>query len=245
MPARRKSVLRQAARAPGDGLCGGAGVRQDSRQDMITLYHCQAARSFRPLWMLEELGLAYELKLLPFPPRVFAKPYLEINPLGTIPFLIDGEARMTESPAICHYLAVRYGPTPLAVAPDEGAYPAWLNWLYFSDATLTFPQTLVLRYGRLEPKERRSAQVVEDYSRWFAGRLRAVEAALDGAQTLCAGRFTAADVAIGYALRLAEIIGLSAGFGPNVAAYWERLQKRDGYARAIAAEGGKAGSTPP
>ena len=52
---------------------------------MITLYHCHAARSFRPLWMLEEMGLAYELKMLPFPPRVFAKEYLGINPLGTIP----------------------------------------------------------------------------------------------------------------------------------------------------------------
>ncbi len=64
---------------------------------MITLYHCAAARSFRPLWMLEELGLPYELKMLPFPPRVFAKEYLGINPLGTIPFMIDGETKMTES----------------------------------------------------------------------------------------------------------------------------------------------------
>ena len=58
---------------------------------MITLYHCDGARSFRPLWMLEELGLAYELKMLPFPPRVFAKDYLALNPLGTIPFMIDGD----------------------------------------------------------------------------------------------------------------------------------------------------------
>ncbi|HEY4986874.1 MAG TPA: glutathione S-transferase N-terminal domain-containing protein, partial [Bradyrhizobium sp.] len=56
---------------------------------MITLYHCDGARSFRPLWMLEELGLAYELKMLPFPPRVFAKEYLAINPLGTIPLMVD------------------------------------------------------------------------------------------------------------------------------------------------------------
>ncbi|MGY3295271.1 glutathione S-transferase [Bradyrhizobium sp. LM3.6] len=62
---------------------------------MITLYHCDAARSFRPLWMLEEMGLPYELKMLPFPPRVFAKEYLALNPLGTIPFLVDGETKMT------------------------------------------------------------------------------------------------------------------------------------------------------
>ena len=74
---------------------------------MITLYHCDGARSFRPLWMLEEMGLAYELKMLPFPPRVFAKDYLALNPLGTIPYLIDGETRMTESSGICHYLGVK------------------------------------------------------------------------------------------------------------------------------------------
>ena len=185
---------------------------------MITLYHCHAARSFRPLWMLEELGLAYELKMLPFPPRMFAKEYLALNPLGTIPLMIDGETRMTESSGICHYLGTKYGPTPLIVDVDEPAYGAFLNWMYFSDATLTFPQTLVLRYSQLEPEERRNPQVAGDYAKWFLGRLRAVEAA------------------IGFALRLAETIGLAKDFGPNVAAYWQRLQARDGFKRAVSAE---------
>ena len=52
---------------------------------MITLHHCVSARSFRPLWMLEEIGLPYELKMLPFPPRVLARSYLDVNPLGTVP----------------------------------------------------------------------------------------------------------------------------------------------------------------
>jgi glutathione S-transferase len=203
---------------------------------MITLYHCDAARSFRPLWMLEELGLRYELKMLPFPPRVFAKDYLALNPLGTIPFMVDGETEMTESSGICHYLGTRYGPTPLVVEINEPAYGAFLNWMYFSDATLTFPQTLVLRYTQLEPEERRNPQVAADYAKWFLGRLRAVEAATGKAETLCAGRFTVADIAIGYALRLADNIGLSRDFGPNVAAYWDRLQRRDGFKRAVAAE---------
>src|SRR3982074_99240 len=139
---------------------------------MITLYHCNAARSFRPLWMLEELGLPYDLKMLPFPPRVFAKDYLAINPLGTIPYMIDGETRMSESSGICHYLGTRYGPTPLVVNVEEPAYGAFLNWMYFSDATLTFPQTLVLRYSQLEPEERRNPQVAADYAKWFLGRLK-------------------------------------------------------------------------
>ena len=203
---------------------------------MITLYHCAAARSFRPLWALEELGLAYDLKMLPFPPRVFAKEYLGLNPLGTIPLLLDGETRMTESAAIAQYLVTRYCPTPLAVSVDEPDYGAYLNWLHFGEATLTFPQTLVLRYSELEPEERRNPQVVADYTKWFFGRLRAVEAALAGHEMLCAGHFTAADISVGYALMLAESLGLATDFGPAVAAYWRRLRERDGFRRAVKAE---------
>lgn len=202
---------------------------------MITLYHCADARSFRALWALEELGLPYELKLLPFPPRIRAPEYLEVNPLGTIPYLVDGETRMSESSAIVQYLAVKHG-GPLNVPPEDPAYGAWLNWLYLGEATLTFPQTLVLRYTRLEPKERRNPQVADDYARWFVARLRAVDAAVSKADHLCAGRFTAADISVGYALLLAETLGLSERFSPTVAAYWARLQQREGFKRAKAAQ---------
>ncbi|MDP3852998.1 glutathione S-transferase family protein [Phenylobacterium sp.] len=202
---------------------------------MLTLYHCADARSFRALWALEELEVPYELKLLPFPPRVLAPEYLEQNPLGTIPLLVDGATRMTESSAIVQYLAVRHG-GPLLVTPDDPAYGAWLNWLYLGEATLTFPQTLVLRYTRLEPKERRNPQVAEDYGRWFMARLRAVDAALQDAEHLCAGRFTAADISVGYALLLAQTLGLDARFSPAVSAYWARLQTRDGFKRAKLAQ---------
>jgi glutathione S-transferase len=203
---------------------------------MITLYHCARARSFRPLWTLEELGLPYELKMLPFPPRVFAKEYLGINPLGTIPLMLDGETRMTESAAIAQYLVTKYGPTPLAVGIDEPDYGAFLNWLHFGEATLTFPQALVLRYSKLEPEERRHPQVVEDYSKFFLGRLRMIETITTGNDYVCAGRFTAADISVGYALLLANRLGLASQFGPSVTAYWARLQQREGYLRAVESE---------
>lgn len=202
----------------------------------MILYHCLSARSFRPLWTLEEMGLAYELKVLPFPPRAFAKEYFDVNVLGTVPFLVDGDTRMTESAAICEYLAVRHGPSPLAVAPAEADYGLWLNWLHHSDATLTFPQALVLRYSRFEPPERRQPQVAEDYAKWFLGRLRMLDAHLLTHDWLAGGRFTVADIAVGYALMLAEVLGLSREFQPQTAAYWERLKSRDGYRRALAVQ---------
>ena len=210
---------------------------------MITLYHCMSARSFRPLWMLEELGLPYELKMLPFPPRVFDKGYLEINPLGTVPALFDGAVRMTESAAICQYLATRPGAAmdaKLDVSPDDAGYAAYLNYLHFGEATLTFPQTLLLRYAHFEPPERRSAQVVEDYTRWFLARLRTLEPVLEQQHYLAAQRFTAADVSVGYALLLAQHLGLAPRFTPAVQAYWQRLRAREGFRRAMAAQQGAA-----
>lgn len=201
---------------------------------MIELYHCPDARSFRALWTLEELGLPYELHLLPFPPRVRAPEYLEVNPLGTIPALIDGETFMTESAAIVQYLVTRYGPSDLAVAQDDPHYGAWLNWLHFGEATLTFPQTLVLRYRTFEPG--RADQAAEDYARWFMARLKHVERALAKGDWLCAGRFTGADISVGYALLLANHLKLLEGAAPSVRAYWERLKARPAFQAAKKAQ---------
>ena len=118
----------------------------------LKLYHCKGARSVRPLWTLEEMGIPYELESMRFPPRMFHEGYLNINPLGTVPTLIDDDLTMTKSAGICQYLVERYGPTDIGLTPMDKDYGSYLNWLHRSDATLTFPQTIVLRYTRLEPK---------------------------------------------------------------------------------------------
>lgn len=201
---------------------------------MITLFHCLSARSFRPLWALEELGLRYELRLLPFPPRVHDKSYFAHNPLGTVPLLVDGETRISESAATCQYLAARHDPGGLDVGTAEPDFGAYLNFLHFGEATLTFPQSLVLRYRHFEVPERRLPQVAEDYAKWFHARLRSLEPRLAEREWLCAGRFTAADISVGYALLLARHLELHGQFTPAVADYWKRLQQRAAYQRAQA-----------
>ncbi|WP_295850541.1 glutathione S-transferase [uncultured Xylophilus sp.] len=212
----------------------------------IFLHHCVGARSFRPLWLLEELQAPYALAMLPFPPRARARDYLARNPLGTVPLLEDGDVRMTESAAMCQYLPQRCDPDHrhgLAVRPDEPGYAAWLDLLHHGEATLTFPQTLVLRYRHFETPERRLPQAADDYEKWFLARLRGIDARLAGrngdagdAGWLCAGRFTAADVSVGYALMLGDFLGLEPRYPQAVQRYWARLQQRDGYRRALAAE---------
>jgi glutathione S-transferase len=202
---------------------------------MIKLYHCPDARSFRALWALEELGLPYELIVMPFPPRARVPGYKDLNPLGTVPVMFDGEHRMTESAAMGHYLGCRYGPTDLVVQPHEDEFAEYLNFLHMGEATLTFPQTLVLRYTRLEPPERRVPQAAEDYRAWFLARLRAA-ATLTGETFVCAGRFTMADISFAYALLLAENLGMAEEFPAKLVPYWQAMQARDGFRRAKAAQ---------
>jgi glutathione S-transferase len=200
----------------------------------IKLYHCKGARSLRPLWTLEEMGIAYELETMPFPPRFRREGYLDINPLGTVPTMIDGDLTMTESAGICQYLVDRHGPAPIGLTPDDEDYGLYLNWLHRSDATLTFPQTVVLRYTQFEPEERRLKQAADDYTQWFFSRLKSVEQAAGEREYLCAGRFTIADICVGYALHLADTLGLASGFKPNTQAYYKRLSARPAFQRAIA-----------
>ncbi|MBS01898.1 MAG: glutathione S-transferase [Gammaproteobacteria bacterium] len=198
----------------------------------MKLYHCNDARSLRPLWALEEMGLDYELINMEFPPRFSYPGYLDINPLGTVPAFVDGDLTMTESSGICHYLVEKYGPTDIGIAVDEPGYGDYLNWLYRSDATLTFPQTLVLRYTRLEPEERRQPQVVADYSQWYLSRLRSVEAAMEGKEFLVADKFTIADIAVAYALFLGTSLGLDERYKPNCKRYLAAMMERPAFIRA-------------
>jgi glutathione S-transferase len=204
----------------------------------MKLWHCKDARSFRVLWALEEMGLDCELQMLAFPPRWREPEFLEINPLGTIPFFVDGDTVMTESAAILEYLAVRYAPA-LGISPDDADFGSYLNWLHQGEATLTFPQTLVFRYAVLEKPEKRQPKVAADYLKWFLARTAMAEAALgDGREWLCGGRFTVADISVAYALLFAETLGHLDQVGPALRAFWDRCQAREGFVRAKLRQGG-------
>lgn len=176
--------------------------------------------------------MAVDLRTMPFPPRAFAKEYKEVNPLGTIPGWVENGQLLTESAAICQRIAIG---TELEVRSDEADYLLYLNWLHRSDATLTFPLAVMVRYTRVEPEERRLAQAVEDYKGFFLGRAKTIEAALeDGRDYLVAGRFTIADICVGYALFLAETLGLREELGPNSRRWLESLCARPAFVAANA-----------
>jgi glutathione S-transferase len=198
---------------------------------MMKLWHCSGARSLRPLWALEEMGLEYELEVLPFPPRVFQRDYLSVNSLGTVPYFVDGDTHMTESAGICQYLVDRYQQYDFGLRPDHPEYGAYLNWLHHSDATLTFPQTISMRYYLLEPNPEKQA-VADDYAKWFIGRLKMLNTHLENHEYLVDNRFTIADIAVGYALYLGVALKLDERYKPQAREYLERLMERPAFKRA-------------
>ena len=198
---------------------------------MIKIWATQGSRAIRPIWTAEEMGLDYELTMMPFPPRVFMKEYLDVNMLGTIPYLTDGDVKMTESVAMAQYLVEKYGPTDLRVLPDEPDYPSYLNWLFHSDATLTFPQTVVLRYKLQEPGVADAA--VDGYSRWFVSRLKLLETTLEDREYLCSDRFTIADICVSYAITLADSLGIEQAFKPNIKRWTDMLFERESYKKSM------------
>ena len=198
---------------------------------MIKIWATQGSRAIRPIWTAEEMGLDYELTMMPFPPRVFMKEYLDVNMLGTIPYLTDGDVKMTESVAMAQYLVEKYGPTDLRVSSDEPDYPSYLNWLFHSDATLTFPQTVVLRYKLQEPGVADAA--VDGYSRWFVSRLKLLETTLEDREFLCSDRFTIADICVSYAITLADSLGIEQAFKPNIKRWTDMLFERAAYKKSM------------
>lgn len=199
------------------------------------LYTCPQSRGFRVSWAAAELDIGLDYRILPFPPRRAAPWYLEVNPLGTVPALVHEGYVMTESSAIAHYLATRWGPSTLAVAPDEPDYGAYLDYLHHADATITFPQTVYLRFAKMEP-DRGLQGAGTAYAGWYAKRLVKAQARLKMRDYLCADRFTIADIVIAYALHLSSLIELDHLVPDSLKVYRARMTARPGFAAAVEAE---------
>ena len=200
---------------------------------MATLYHAPHARSLRVLWTLEELGAKADVKTLPFPPREKQPDYLKVNPTGAIPAMVDGDRVMTESLAICEYLAAKHG-SSLLVAPGEPERVPFLEWLWYGESTLMTPLSRLGRVASLPVKGEAIDVVLADARESLLVRLKSLEQRLEGRDFLVAGRLTLADVSVGYPLHLIAVFGIDVPLGTRTAAYRERLRTRPAFVRAAA-----------
>lgn len=201
---------------------------------MINLYHSPRTRSVRIYWLLEELGVPYQLETLAFTPDALKGPeYLKVHPLGKLPAIQDGDVTMFESGAILEYILEQYGNGRLAPAPGSAARAAFLQWVHFAEATATPPLADIAQHMLFKPEAERIPAVIADAQARVAVVLGALEQALAGKQYLLGSEFSAADIMMGYSLLLVKWFGLLTPEYPNVTAYLARLQQRPALQKAL------------
>ena len=202
---------------------------------MITLYHSPRTRSVRVLWLLEELGVPYELQTIAFTPESLKSPtYTKLHPPGKVPSIQDGELTMYESGAIVEYLIERYGDGRLAPrigTPQRGAY---LQWLHFAEATCLPPLSDLAQHSIFKPEAERIPALIPDAQARIANWLAALESALAGKQYLLGDELSGADVMMGYGLLLTKWFGLLGERYPNLTSYLARLEARPALQKALA-----------
>ena len=194
----------------------------------LTLYHAAPSRSSVVLWMLEEVGEPYDIKLLNMNAEENRKPaYLAINPMGKVPALQHGDTVITEGAAICTYLADEFPKANLAVpigTPRRGTY---LKWLFFGPGCLE-PAVIDRAAPRKEPANRRMLGYGD-----FDTTMNVLAAAVAKGPWLMGEQFTAADVVIGANLRFGMMFKMIPE-RPEFTAYAARIAARPAAQRAEA-----------
>ena len=192
----------------------------------ITLYRSIASRSVTALWMLEELGVPYRMETFDIAKGENRSPeYLALNPHGRVPMIVDGDIKVTEAPAICLYLADRYGAGSLAPRLDEAARGPYLSWTVWATSVLEPASAL----GGLKVDTKRG--------NWGFGfdtldaALQVLEAALEPTGFLAGNRFTAADVMVGAVVAMRLFTGELPN-RPALTAYNERNTARPAFKKA-------------
>ena len=205
---------------------------------MIEIYHAPRTRGIRPIWACEELGLEYTVIPVDFSAEYRASPaWRRMNPVGKVPVLTDGDLTMFESGAMLQYLVDRYGggarPTlqPSYGTPEHALY---LQWCWFAESTFARPLGEIVNHQRAFVEGQRSDRAMADMREraWLC--VSALEAALQNRPWILGDAFSAADVMLGYSLKLH--VELAPGELPTaVAGYWDSVNARPGYQAAVAA----------
>ena len=193
----------------------------------LTLYHAAPSRSSTVLWMLEEAGQPFELVVLDLKKGEQRQPaYLAVNPMGKVPAIKHGDTIITESAAICTYLADEFPAAKLAPAIGERARGTYLRWMFFHGSA--FEPAVIDNALKREPGK----PMMMPYGD-YETTLNVLAGALAKGPYLLGDRFTAADVQMGSNLRWTmqfEIVPKR----PEFVSYVERLSKRPALIRALA-----------
>ena len=197
----------------------------------MKLYYVPMTRSNRPRWMLEELGVPYEMvRLDPKKGDNQTPEYLAINPTGKVPAFVDGEVKMFESAAIVAYLGDKFADKKLAPPVGSAERPLYYQWLFFGTTTLEQPVSLYAKHSSTLPSEQRVTVVAQDAKTGVERALAPLDRVLADRQWLL-GSFSAADIIVGATLSWAGGLGLLEGHRALLD-YVKRLKERPAFQRA-------------
>jgi len=199
---------------------------------VITLYHAPLSRSVRIVWLLEELGLPYELRSAALEPPA-PRPFAQKTPSGKVPTIEDDGMAMFESGAILEYVLEKYGNGRLAPPVGSPLRGPFLQWVHFAEATLFPGLGNIAWHTRFKQDAETVAGAVADYRAWTEAGLDALERQLTGKQFVLGAEFSGADVMLGYTLLVAKAFGVLSERHPAVNAYLARLTERPALRRAL------------
>jgi glutathione S-transferase len=203
---------------------------------MITLYHVPQSRSMRVLWLLNELGVEFQLVSLPFDKSLLRPEFLSLSPAGRVPALeIEGE-RMFESGAIMEYLCEKFPERGLGRMPGDMDRMAWLVWLHFAETISQHVAILTQQHIMLYEDHMRSPTVMQLEARRLAKCYDAIEARLstpvENRDYLLTGGFSACDIAVGQAVYMARHFASLDGF-VETSKWYDRITDREGFRAAL------------
>ena len=203
---------------------------------MLKLHFAPNSRASRTLWLLEELGLEYELNRMDFHPKdLKSDEHRSRHPLGRVPVLEDGDISIFESGAIAEYILERHKNGGLKPAADDLRFPEYLQWFHYCEGMVMPPVNTIVVHTLLLPPDRQDAAVREQAQRLLAKAWAPVEQALEGRDYLI-GDFSAADTMLGHACIMSKRLGVVTDENyPNLSAYADRLLARPACAKAFSA----------
>jgi glutathione S-transferase len=188
----------------------------------------------RVLWLLEELGLSYELHTVPLEPPA-PKPFAQKTPSGKVPTIEDDGVTIFESGAIVEYILEKYGSRGLAPPVGSPLRGPFLQWVHFADATAFTGLGNMAWHTRFKQDGENVADALADYRRWVEASLDALERTLRDRDFLLGPEFSAADIMVGYTVLVAKAMGLIGEDHRAVDAYLARLTARPALRRALRA----------
>ncbi|XOV86550.1 MAG: glutathione S-transferase family protein [Pseudomonadota bacterium] len=200
---------------------------------MLKLHHAPNSRAGRIVWLLEELGLPYELNAMKFHPSdLKSDAHRARHPLGRVPVLEDGDVMIFESGAIVEYIVARHSDGALRPAVEDARFPYYLQWFHYVEGMIMPPVNTIVVQTILLPPERQNKEALEQAQRLLTRALAPVDDALAGKEYIV-GDFSAADIMMGHACYMSRRVGCVTDEMQALNAYIERVEARPAFQTGI------------